>query len=43
VFAGLELVPPGVVVTTKWRPDLGPRSGARPSDVCTNVGVARKP
>jgi len=43
VFAGLELVPPGVVMTTKWRPELGPHSDARPSDVSTNVGVARKP
>ena len=42
VFSGLELVPPGVVPTTDWRPevtDLRPP----PSEVSTNAGVARKP
>jgi hypothetical protein len=42
VFKGLELVPPGVVPTTDWRPDS---AGLRPppSDVSTNAGVGRKP
>jgi hypothetical protein len=41
-FVGLELVPPGVVVTSEWRPqsDLQPRP--RPFEVNTYGGVARK-
>jgi hypothetical protein len=41
-FAGLELVPPGVVVTSEWRPDV---EQFRPAawEVSTNAGVARKP
>jgi len=41
-FKGLELVPPGVVVTTDWRPD-SPELRPSPSEVSTNAGVARKP
>jgi O-methyltransferase involved in polyketide biosynthesis len=43
VFPGLELVPPGVVLTSEWRPD--PASGPRPSasEVSSNSAVARKP
>jgi hypothetical protein len=41
-FSGLELVPPGVVVTTDWRPDSGAHRPP-PSEVSTNAGVARKP
>jgi hypothetical protein len=43
VFDGLELVPPGVVLLSEWRPDPvgAPRPGAR--EVGTNAGVARKP
>jgi S-adenosyl methyltransferase len=41
-FAGLELVPPGVVVTTEWRPDVDSFRPA-PWEVSTNAGVARKP
>ena len=41
-FTGLELVPPGVVLTSQWRPDgEGPRPA--PAEVNTNGGVARKP
>jgi hypothetical protein len=41
-FTGLELVPPGVVLTSEWRPEGdGPR--AMPAEVNTNGGVARKP
>jgi O-methyltransferase involved in polyketide biosynthesis len=41
-FAGLELVPPGVVLVSEWRPDT---SGPRPSPVEVSFygGVARKP
>jgi S-adenosyl methyltransferase len=40
-FAGLELVEPGVVLVSEWRPD---RSGPRPlpAEVNWNGGVARK-
>jgi hypothetical protein len=41
-FTGLELMPPGVVVTTEWRPDVGSFRPA-PWEVSTNAGVARKP
>lgn len=41
-FSGLELVPPGVVLTSEWRPtDAGPR--ARPEEVNAYGAVARKP
>jgi S-adenosyl methyltransferase len=41
-FAGLELVPPGVVLVSEWRPeDPGPRPAA--SEVNCYGGVARKP
>lgn len=42
VFADLELMPPGVVVTANWRPEAG---SVRPAawEVSTNAGVARKP
>jgi trans-aconitate methyltransferase len=40
-FAGLELVPPGVVQQHLWRPDLG--NGDEGSDVAGYGGVARKP
>jgi len=43
VFDGLELVPPGVVPMSEWRPDpdAGPRPA--PSEVGGNAGMARKP
>ena len=41
-FSCLELVPPGVVVTTDWRPDSGAHRPP-PSEVSTNAGVARQP
>jgi S-adenosyl methyltransferase len=41
-FAGLDLVPPGVVLVSEWRPDNdGPRP--TPSAVSCYGGVARKP
>jgi hypothetical protein len=41
-FNGLDLVPPGVVLTSEWRNDeQGPRP--TPSDVSAYGGVARKP
>ena len=43
VFAGLELVSPGVVLISEWRPD--PDAALRPSarEVGCNGGIARKP
>jgi hypothetical protein len=41
-FTGLELVPPGVVLTSEWRPQ-GDGPHPLPADVNTNGGVARKP
>ena len=40
-FAGLELVPPGLVPLPAWRPGLGPAEDAGPS--YAYGGVARKP
>jgi hypothetical protein len=41
-FNGLDLVPPGVVLTSEWRnDDPGPRPTA--ADVSAYGGVARKP
>jgi S-adenosyl methyltransferase len=41
-FAGLDLVPPGVVLVSEWRPEgLGPRP--TPAEVAAYGGVARKP
>jgi hypothetical protein len=41
-FAGLELVPPGVVLVSEWRPDSDePRP--KPAEVSFYGGVARKP
>ncbi|MBE1489367.1 SAM-dependent methyltransferase [Plantactinospora soyae] len=40
-FDGLELVEPGLVDVTRWRPDPDPAGPARPLD--NLVGVARKP
>jgi len=41
-FSGLELVPPGVVLVSEWRPDEpGPRPA--PDEVNCYAGVARKP
>jgi hypothetical protein len=42
VFTGLELLPPGVVLVSEWRPDVsGPRP--TPAEVSNYGGVARKP
>ncbi len=41
-FSGLELVPPGVVLVSEWRPDSNaPRP--TPAEVSCYGGVARKP
>jgi hypothetical protein len=41
-FSGLEMVPPGVVLVSEWRPDSrAPRP--TPAEVCCYGGVARKP
>jgi hypothetical protein len=41
-FSGLELVPPGVVLVSEWRPDdAGPRP--LPAEVSIYGGVARRP
>ncbi len=41
-FSGLELVPPGVVLVSEWRPEsAGPRPS--PAEVSFYGGVARKP
>jgi hypothetical protein len=41
-FRGLELVDPGLVPVSEWRPDgIGPRP--LPAEVNANGGVGRKP
>jgi len=40
-FDGLTLVPPGVVTTSRWRPDLAEAS-AEPQEVDAICGVGRK-
>jgi hypothetical protein len=42
VFSGLELVPPGVVLASEWRPSDA-RLRPLPSEVNCYAGVARKP
>ena len=41
-FTGLELVPPGVVLVSEWRPE-GPGPRPQPAEVSCYGGVARKP
>jgi hypothetical protein len=41
-FNGLDLVPPGVVLVSEWRPE-GSRPRPSPAEVSTYGGVARKP
>jgi O-methyltransferase involved in polyketide biosynthesis len=41
-FDGLELLSPGVVSCSRWRPDLTP-AGGEPAEVDEFCGVARKP
>jgi hypothetical protein len=40
-FDGLDLVPPGVVSCSRWRPEPGPLPGG-PAEVDEFSGVARK-
>ncbi|MEV5412821.1 SAM-dependent methyltransferase [Thermopolyspora sp. NPDC052614] len=42
-FNGLELVEPGVVVTSRWRPDLADLTPAPEPEEASMCGVARKP
>jgi O-methyltransferase involved in polyketide biosynthesis len=41
-FDGLDLLPPGVVSCSRWRPDLS-LAGQQPAEVDEFCGVARKP
>jgi len=41
-FDGLDLLPPGLVSCSRWRPDLTP-AGGQPAEVDEFCGVARKP
>ena len=41
-FDGLELLEPGVISCSRWRPDLTP-AGGQPPEVDEFCGVARKP
>lgn len=44
LFEGLELVDPGVVRLSEWRPDLAARAGSGQAvDVVSMGGVGRKP
>ena len=40
-FAGLDLVPPGVVTTSKWQPDVRD-ADEEPGEVHSVSGVGRK-
>jgi hypothetical protein len=42
-FDRLELVPPGVVSTTRWRPEVRDTEGQQAREVPALCGVARKP
>jgi hypothetical protein len=42
-FEGLELVEPGVISTSRWRPDPAGDGGGLPAEVDAYGGVARKP
>jgi len=42
-FGGLDLVPPGVVLTSEWRNDDDPEPRPTAADVSCYGGVARKP
>ena len=41
-FDGLDLLPPGVISCSRWRPDLTP-AGGQPPEVDEFAAVARKP
>ena len=42
-FSGLELVPPGVVLVSQWRPQRDDEPRPAPGEVNCYGGVARKP
>jgi hypothetical protein len=42
-FAGLELVPPGLVPVSEWRPDVEPGFLPQPAEVGYYGAIARKP
>jgi S-adenosyl methyltransferase len=43
IFAGLELISPGLVAVSDWRSDDEPQPRPEPSEVAVYGGVARKP
>jgi hypothetical protein len=42
-FEGLELVEPGVVSCTRWRPDAAEAASGSPAEMDQFAGVGRKP
>jgi hypothetical protein len=42
-FAGLQLIPPGLVPVSEWRPDTEPGLLPSPAEVGYNGAIARKP
>jgi S-adenosyl methyltransferase len=42
LFAGFDLVAPGLVGVRRWRPEPGDNIGADPEQVCMHAGVGRK-
>ncbi len=42
LFAGLDLVPPGVVITSRWRPDVRDAE-EEPREIDAICGIGRKP
>ena len=42
-FEGLELVPPGVVSCTRWRPGAAELASGSPAEMDQFAGVGRKP
>jgi O-methyltransferase involved in polyketide biosynthesis len=40
-FAGMELLPPGIVAVSEWRPDRPPAERATPGEVSINGAVGR--
>ena len=40
---GLELVPPGIVPMTEWRPESGTTDGPSPAQASAYAALGRKP